>query len=133
MGSEFAYEDISSFEVEKYTYKYLRDEACGELTCFVLEQFPVDKYSGYTRQVVWIDQKEYRMWKTEFYDRRNSLLKTLTVPDYKQYLDQYWRATEMLMVNHQSKKKTRLIWENYQFRTGLSDSDFNQNTLKRAK
>ena len=26
MGSEFAYEDISSDEVEKYTYKYLRDE-----------------------------------------------------------------------------------------------------------
>ncbi|MGB1091371.1 MAG: outer membrane lipoprotein-sorting protein, partial [Oceanobacter sp.] len=29
MGSEFAYEDLSSFEVEKYTYKYLQDEACG--------------------------------------------------------------------------------------------------------
>jgi len=31
MGSEFAYEDLSSQEIEKYTYKYLRDEACGEL------------------------------------------------------------------------------------------------------
>ena len=133
MGSEFAYEDITSFEVEKYTYKYLREEACGELTCFVVEQFPVDKYSGYTRRIVWIDQQEYRMWKTEFYDRKNSLLKTLSVPDYKQYLNQYWRATEMHMVNHQSKKETRLIWTDYQFRTGLSDSDFNQNTLKRAK
>ncbi len=28
MGSEFAYEDLSSQEVEKYTYKYLRDETC---------------------------------------------------------------------------------------------------------
>ena len=27
MGSEFAYEDIASQEVEKYTYKYLRDES----------------------------------------------------------------------------------------------------------
>ena len=26
MGSEFAYEDISSQELEKYTYKYLRDD-----------------------------------------------------------------------------------------------------------
>jgi len=26
MGSEFAYEDIASQEVEKYTYKYLREE-----------------------------------------------------------------------------------------------------------
>ncbi len=60
MGSEFAYEDISSFEVEKYTYKFLREEACGELTCYVTEQFPVDKYSGYTRRIVWTDNQEYR-------------------------------------------------------------------------
>ena len=26
MGSEFAFEDLSSFEVEKYSYKYLADE-----------------------------------------------------------------------------------------------------------
>ena len=43
MGSEFAYEDISSQEVEKYTYKYLRDEACGDRECVVMERYPVDK------------------------------------------------------------------------------------------
>ncbi len=38
MGSEFAYEDLSSQEVDKYTYKYLRDESCADgLTCFVIE------------------------------------------------------------------------------------------------
>ena len=26
MGSEFAYEDLSSQEVSKYSYKYLKDE-----------------------------------------------------------------------------------------------------------
>ena len=31
MGSEFSFEDMRGQEVEKYTYKYLRDEACGEL------------------------------------------------------------------------------------------------------
>ena len=76
MNSEFAYEDISSQEVEKYTYKFLREEACEPGTCFVIEQYPVDKYSGYKRQIAWIDTEEYRMWKTEFYNRRDSLLKT---------------------------------------------------------
>lgn len=133
MGSEFAYEDLASFEVEKYTYKFLREEACAAGTCFVVEQYPVDKYSGYTRRVAWIDKEEYRNWKTEFYDRRDSLLKTLTVTSYKQYLDKYWRAEGMKMVNHQTKKTTDLVWEEYQFQTGLSDSDFNKNTLKRAK
>ncbi|ODS24970.1 outer membrane lipoprotein-sorting protein [Candidatus Endobugula sertula] len=133
VGSEFAYEDLSSFEVEKYTYKFLREEACQLGSCFVIEQFPVDKYSGYTRQITWIDTVEYRIWKTEFYDRKNSLLKTLSMTGYKQYLNQYWRATGMEMVNHQNKKVTTLTWNDYQFRTGLTDADFNKNTLKRAK
>lgn len=133
MGSEFAYEDLASFEVEKYTYKFLREEECAGGNCFVVEQYPVDKYSGYTRLVSWIDDQEYRTWKTEYYDRRNSLLKTLTVLDFNQYLDKYWRATGMKMVNHQTKKETELAWNEYQFRTGLTEADFNKNTLKRVK
>ena len=43
MGSEFAYEDMSVPEVEKFTYRYLRDEPCGELTCTVVERFPTDE------------------------------------------------------------------------------------------
>ena len=46
MGSEFAYEDMSVPEVEKFTYRYLRDEPCGELTCTVVERFPTDERSG---------------------------------------------------------------------------------------
>ena len=35
MGSEFAYEDLTAPAVEKFTYRYLRDEPCGDLTCTV--------------------------------------------------------------------------------------------------
>ena len=31
MGSEFAYEDMGSFEPEKYEFTYLRDEPCAEI------------------------------------------------------------------------------------------------------
>ncbi len=136
MGSEFAYEDLSSQEVEKYTYKYIKDEACGqnqELTCFVSERYPVDEFSGYTKQVTWVDQIEYRPWKTDFYDRKGALLKTLTFSDYNQYLDKYWRANKMEMVNHLTGKKSILTWSNYQFKTGLKDSDFNKSKLKRLR
>ncbi len=40
MGSEFAFEDLGSQEVEKYSYKYLRNEACGEWECYVIERYP---------------------------------------------------------------------------------------------
>lgn len=133
VGSEFAFEDLSSQEVEKYTYRYLRDEQCREQSCFVIERDPVDRYSGYTRQVVWIDQEHYRVYKTDYYDRKNSLLKTLTMTGYQIYGDKFWRPDSMLMVNHQTKKSTELIWTNYEFNIGLKSNDFTKNSLKRAR
>lgn len=133
MGSEFAYEDISSDEVEKYTYRYLRDEVYEGMDCFVMERYPVDPNSGYSRQVVWIDQAEYRPQQVVYYDRKDALLKTLRFRDYRQYLDQYWRADRFLMENHQTGKSTELHWSDQQFRQGLTDRDFDQNSLRRAR
>lgn len=133
MGSEFSYEDISSQEVEEYTYKWLRDEQLNGVDTYVVEQVPVDGNSGYSRLVTWVDQAEFRPLKVEFYDRRGSLLKTLTYEGYNQYLGRYWRADHMSMDNHQTGKSTVLEWTNYEFRTGLTDRDFDQNSLKRAR
>jgi outer membrane lipoprotein-sorting protein len=133
MGSEFAFEDLSSFEVEKYTYKYIGVDELNGMSNFKVEQYPVDENSGYTRRVAWIDTKEYRIHKIDFYDRKDSLLKTLTFSGYKQYLAKHWRANNQEMVNHQNGKSTILNWSNYQFKTGLGDSDFNRNSLKRAR
>jgi hypothetical protein len=133
MGSEFAYEDIGSQEVEKYKYKYLRDEIYEGKPAFVMERYPVSPHSGYTREVVWLDREHYRVWKIEYYDRKQALLKTLTWKDYRQYLNKYWRADEMFMQNHQTGKSTVLKWSNYKFRVGLKDADFNEASLKRAR
>ncbi|HDZ78452.1 MAG TPA: outer membrane lipoprotein-sorting protein, partial [Gammaproteobacteria bacterium] len=133
MGSEFAFEDMSSQEVDKYTYKWLRDEKLDGKDVYVIERVPVDKYSGYTRQIVWGDKTIYQPLKVEFYDRKNSLLKTLTLTGYKQYLNKYWRADRMQMVNHQNGKSTLLIFSDYSFNNGYTDRDFDRNSLKRAR
>ena len=133
MGSEFAYEDISSFEIPKYSYLYLRDEVLDGRDCFVLELRPQYKHSGYTKSHVWIDKEEYRPQKNEFYDRKDALLKIQQFTDYQQYLGQYWRADTMIMVNQQNGKSTTLKWTNYQFQTGLTDKDFEKNDLKRQR
>ena len=133
MGSEFAYEDISSQEVEKYTYEFVRSENVEGTPMHVIERIPVDTRSGYTRQIVWYDQAEYRLQRIDFYDRKDELLKTLMYHDYEQYLDQYWRAQRMEMENHQTGKSTTLVWTEYAFRTGLTDRDFDQSALRRAR
>jgi outer membrane lipoprotein-sorting protein len=133
MGSEFAYEDISSQEIEKYRYRYLRDETIDGQEAFVIERFPQYKHSGYTKQIVWMDKRHYRVLKVEYFDRKGAHLKTLTMQGYRQYRDKFWRADRMDMVNHQNGKSTTLLWSNYRFTSGLSDRDFDRNSLKRAR
>ena len=134
MGSEFSYEDISSQEIEKYIYKWLREEEYEGMDCFVTERAPVDKKnSGYSRQVVWIDKQEYRTWQVQYYDRKNEHFKTLTMKNYKQYKDKFWRALEMHMANHQTGKSTLLQFTDYKFMVDLNDDDFSKNSLQRLR
>jgi len=133
MGSEFAYEDISSQEVEKYKYKFIRDDKYEGRDVFVLELYPQYKKSGYTKQISYIDKEMYQPLKIEFYDRKKSLLKTLTQHDYKQYLNKYWRANRLEMLNHQTGKSTTLLWKSYKFKNGFNKRDFDKNSLKRAR
>ncbi len=133
VGSEFAYEDLTSQEVERYTYKYLREEPHEGRPSLVIERYPVYEYSGYTRQVVWIDRTIYRPVKTEYYDRKDALLKTLTFHDYRSYLERFWRPERMEMVNHQTGKRTTLLWKDYRFRQGLTDRDFTENRLLQVR
>jgi len=133
MGSEFAFEDLSSREVEKYSYKYLRDEAVDGEDAFVMEIKPTYKYSGYTRMIIWMSKEKYQSIKVDYYDRKNTLLKTMRATGFEQYLGQYWRPSEMLMVNHQTKKETLLAFSNYVFKTGLTPRDFDKRSLKKSR
>ncbi len=133
VGSEFAYEDLGSLEVEKYTYKWLRDEKCGDLDCTVTEYKPSEKGSGYTRMLLWHDKDELRVWKIEYYDRKNAHLKTLVHEDYEQYLDQYWRSKRSNMVNHITGKSTEILWDQIQFRTDLNEGEFTKTGLRRVR
>ncbi|WP_428353350.1 outer membrane lipoprotein-sorting protein [Methyloprofundus sp.] len=133
LGSEFAFEDLTSFELKKYKYNYLREEVVDGIDSFVIETYPQYKHSGYTRNIVWVDKERYIPIKIDYYDRKDALLKTQTFNDYQQYLDQYWRANNSYMENHLTGKSTTLVWENYTFRNGLTERNFDKNTLKRSR
>ncbi len=133
MSSEFAFEDMGSQEVEKYTYKFLRDENIDGRDYFVVERIPTDRKSGYTKQISWVDKETHRLHQVEFYDRKSALLKTLTASDYNLYLEKFWRPGRMDMQNHLTGKSTSLIFSDYSFGNGLTEDDFTKATLKKAK
>ena len=132
VGSEFAFEDFTALELNKYDYNYLREEELEGQQTDVVERTPRYENSGYTRQVSWVDQDVYQVRKVEFYDRRGDLLKTLVLNDYREY-DGVWRSQRMEMVNHQTGKSTDFIYGDYTFDVGLEDGDFVKGRLARLR
>ena len=133
-GSEFSFEDLSVLEVGDFDYLYLETILLDAEPCFVVERFPRDEYSAYSRQRVWIDQSEYRIRKIEYYDEAGQLIKTLRNDAFVLYNSSIWKPKQMVMVNHRNHRSTELHWSNYRFATGLNESrDFSTNSLKRFR
>jgi outer membrane lipoprotein-sorting protein len=135
VGSEFAFEDFTAVELNKYEHNYLdtaQISVGGEtLTVDVVERFPRYGNSGYSRQVSYIDQEVYQIRRIEFFDRRGDLLKTLDLADYREYGDGIWRSHALTMTNHQTGKSTELNYGEFEFGVGLSDNDFVRGVLER--
>ena len=132
VGSEFAFEDFTITELNKFTYAYVGEEELDGEMMDVVERFPRYEKSGYTKQKSWIDQTIYQARKLEFYDRRGELLKTLILSDFREY-DGIWRAHKLSMVNHRTGKETDLVYDAYEFKTGLDKNDFQQGVLTRLR
>jgi len=133
MGSEFTYEDLNSLSVqlEKFSYRYLRTEDGDGASRFVVERTPRYPRSGYKRQVAWVDKSNYTVAKVEYFDSKDTLLKSLTLSKYRQYANAFWRPDEMVMTNHQTGDATLLTWAGYTFKRGLAANDFSVSALKR--
>ena len=132
MGSEFAYEDLSSWEVKKYRYRYLRDETLDGHECFVVENVPAYADSAYSKQIEWVDKQLYHPRRLDYYDRQGRLLKTMTFAGYQQYLGKHWRPAEQLMQNHQTGKATQVLWGPYKFKSNIHESEFTPQGLARS-
>lgn len=132
VGSEFAFEDFTITELNKFTYAYVGEEELDGVMTDVVERFPRYERSGYTKQRSWIDQEIFQARKLEFYDRRGALMKTLELSDYREY-DGVWRAHKLTMTNHQTNKETDLIYSDFSFKTGLDEGDFVRGVLQRVR
>lgn len=131
MGSQFSYEDLASFEVEKYRIHYLRDEVLNGIPCFVVEMVPRYEHSGYRRLIAFVEKKRFIAHRMDYYDQQNTLLKTMLLQDYKLFGERFWRATRLVMTHQASGLSTVIIWQDYRFNTGLTDNDFTTQALKR--
>ena len=130
MGSEFAYEDLSAFNIDKYTYEGSAEEITVDgKKMYKASRVPKSKNSGYTSQVSLVDAESFLTMKVDYYDRKRELLKSAAFFDYKK-IDGVWRIGKIHMKNYQNDKETILIWKDETIKNGLSDKDFHKRVLR---
>mgnify|MGYP000613272473 CR=1 FL=1 len=136
VGSEFAIEDLRSQLPEKFKSKLIGEEPCGELTengeaveltCWKFTRKPLAKKTGYSRMTTWVDQKHYRVIKTDFFDRNKEPLKTLEARHWELMQDEFWRAKYSDMKNLQTGRSSTLWSDKLELKIDLSKGDFEAN------
>lgn len=131
LSSEFSYEDMGGSELEDNTYGWLRDEACpgnSNLSCHVVAAYPKNSKSGYKQRVLWLDTKEYRVFQTEYFNRRGKLEKRMTSSGFRNYSG-HWRPARLDMVNLQTGKRTILKWSGYDFGAQVTSAELSPQRL----
>jgi hypothetical protein len=85
MGTDFSYDDMSSMnrDIALDAHTILREEALNGADCYVIQSMPKAGDYQYSKTVSWIDKSNYRIYKSELYDKRGMLAKTMEMSGYK--------------------------------------------------
>ncbi len=130
VSSEFSYEDISSVNYKNYHYAGDAEKVTKKgKTYYEITRIPIDKHSGYSKQVIWIDTQSYLIQFGEYYDKHGRLLKKIKFPKYKK-IDGIWRIFEIDITNVQNHKSSKLVWEEEKIHQPISDKDISKRALQ---
>ncbi len=131
MGTEFSFYDMGARNLDKNTYKLIREEAVDGQACYVIESIPKE-VEFYGKVITWIRKDNFVPAKMQFYDTKGAFLKEGTMGKIVT-IKGINTPTHIEMKNAQNGRATILDLNNIQYDTGLSDDIFTQRYMQRGK
>ncbi len=130
MGSDLSYEDLTSRDLNEYTYKRLDDELVNSTQCFVLESKPnTSAKSSYSKHISWIDQGSLTIVQEHSFDKRGKLKKEKYFQHNK--LKDYYVMNQIRVKDVQKQHTTEVTFESLEVDTGINPALFQEKNLKR--
>ncbi|NNF82295.1 MAG: outer membrane lipoprotein-sorting protein [Flavobacteriaceae bacterium] len=138
MGTELTYEDLNNYlsePLEKYGYERKPDQEINGRQCFVVQAIATDdsemKNSGYSSREIWIDQENFTVLKTIFFDKSGELLKTYHAEDVRALAGTgHFRPYRIEIRNHQTGNWTEIYYADIQIDKPLDQNIFTLNYLQ---
>ena len=110
LGTDFSIADLIPERLSEHRYERREDQKIGDVYCFVVDAFPVASETeegpglGFRRHTIRKDI--FFIIRTDYYDRRHRLIKTLSRHDLKRLGKEMWRPNMILMKNRRHLHQT---------------------------
>jgi len=135
MGTEITYEDLSGYlsePLEDYSYTMVGEEAVEGRQAYLIEALPrAGVKTQYAKRRLWIDQQTHLMLRTEFFDQKNTLLKTYVASDIRSVgAGKHVRAHRVVMHNVQTGNRTEVSYRNFAIDQQVQEEIFTKTWLE---
>ena len=114
-GTEFTYEDLSTLELEDYDWRFVEETTLvrgdERIPVLIVEAKPNFADTGYSRLRIAYHREHWRQERIEYFDKAGVHRKTFDSRDWRRLHDRFWRSFESEMTNHQTGKRTKLIFD----------------------
>lgn len=138
MGSDFTYSDMTSRNVQDYTYEIMKEPVVGGHKTWQLMVVPkneeVVEETGYTKSIVFIRQDNFVIVQALNYIKLGNKLKYMKLLGLEK-IDNIWTTKKIQMVTKKGKKtlhKTVLEFSDIKYNQDLEESFFKTRTLERG-
>jgi len=136
MGSDFTNDDLvkQSSIVVDYTHKLLGKEKVRDMECYKIEMIPLPEAAVvWGRVIMWITVNGFDQWMTEYYDEDNKLVNVGNSYDIKHMGDRDIPTRIELEPKNKQGQKTVMKIDEMKFNTGIDESFFSQQNMKKIK
>lgn len=138
MGSDFTYADMSSPDLDDYTYEVMKEtEVDGHKVWQILSTPKTDdeiKRTGYTKSVTFVRQDNYVVVRSVNWLEKGGRLKFMEVKKLEQ-IEGIWTPLEMVMTTKKGKQTEHasvLRWDDVKYNQPMDDELFTQRRLSQG-
>ena len=138
LGTDFTYEDIKldgRLEPLDYNFELLGRQEEDGLELYHLKSVPksdeIAKELGYSRVDVWVSSIGWMIRKSDFWDVKGVLFKSLEVSKVA-LIEGIWSRMNLTMHNHKTGHKTHFVFSEVDYLTPIDDQYFTRSALVRG-
>ena len=108
LDTDFSNEDLGGVTLADYTYKRLADRKIGNKEFYVIESFPKNKKSKYSRKVIMIDKHNFIPVNVKCYNKQKRLVKIIKSSHIKKIGGDMYIPFSITATDLRSRHKTEM-------------------------